>query len=71
MKSILFSNVKSILFKKYNVILYDWDADHDARKGRLVGKVSHRHGNDSLEPLDEEGVAELFAGSLATANEKM
>lgn len=66
MSAILFNNIKNILLNKYNVTLYDWHGDWDARKGNLRGKISHRHVNDSLDGLDDERIAEMFAGYAST-----
>jgi hypothetical protein len=60
--AIQFSNVKRIMIEKYNVKLYDWDGDFEARKGKLVGKSSFRHDNDQLVGMDDDGVAKMFAG---------
>ncbi len=66
MKSIIcFSKVKSIMFDKYNIKLYDWDNDFEARKGIIAGKSSFRHDSDSLDGLDDESVAKMFS-ELAT-----
>ena len=66
MKPILcFTNVKKIMFDKYNVSLRDWD-NLDGTKGRLVMKISYRHENDTLDTYDDESVAKMFAGLADT-----
>lgn len=66
MKSVInFVNVKKIMQDRYQIKLLDW-CDFEARRSMLVGKSSHRHPNDSLEGLDDQEVAKLFADLAAS-----